>query len=478
MKNQNPTAPSPFSLLLPYQRAWVADPSRFKIWLKSRQVGGSLAAAFEIVADALQRGADWIVLSAGERQALEFMEKVHRAGAIFCQAIAFEQGRPYVPETKASQIRFPNGARILALPANASTARGYSANLVLDEFAFHENPEEIWRAVYPIITNPLRGQLRLRVISTPAGMNNKFYDLWSEAPDFSRHKVTVYDAVEQGLPLDIEELKANLADPDGWAQEFECQFMEHAAQVFPMDLIRACEDSKASKSWSDLEGLLARTAPGAYPRPITPNPLFIGIDVGRRKDLTVAWTLERLPSGRAESNQGTFLTREVLVLESMPFPEQEEILLPRIQMARSVAIDATGIGGPVSEHLAKMLGAFDSGSTKLQAVTFTNERKRELFSRAKKAFQARMLQIPPDPTLRDDLARIQRIVTPQGLVKFIAARTADGHADRATALALALHAGYQAPPVEAPLLHSHLQQGRGPARRRPQRTRYRRGWTS
>lgn len=423
----------------------MADPARFKIWLKSRQVGGSLAAAFEIVADSLQRGADWIVLSAGERQALEFMEKVHRAGAIFCQAIAFEQNRPYVPETKASQIRFPNGARILALPANASTARGYSANLVLDEFAFHESPEEIWRAVYPVITNPLRGELKLRVISTPAGMNNKFYELWTEAPDFSRHKVTVYDAVEQGLPLNIDELKENLADPDGWAQEFECQFMEHAAQVFPMDLIRSCEDPQASMRWPELEDLIASESGSQRPKQLTPNPLFIGIDVGRKKDLTVAWTLERVSGPALSPSKGILITREVLVLENMPFPDQEEILLPRIQRARYIAIDATGLGGPVSEHLAKRLGAYlpraaGESRGKLEAVTFTNERKRELFSRAKKAFQAHQLRIPTDPRLRDDLSSIQRIVTPQGLVKFIAARTSDGHADRATAMALATDA--------------------------------------
>src|SRR5690606_12070462 len=146
---------SPFDLLLPYQQAWVNDPARFKIWLKSRQIGGSLAAAFEIVADALETGGDWVILSAGERQALEFMAKVHQAASVFCDAISFETGKEFRPETKASQCRFPNGARLIALPANASTARGYSANLVLDEFSFHEKPEEIWRAVYPIITNPL-----------------------------------------------------------------------------------------------------------------------------------------------------------------------------------------------------------------------------------------------------------------------------------------------------------------------------------
>ena len=401
-----------------------------------------------MVADAIASGSDWIILSAGERQALEFMEKVHRVAQIFADAIEQKTGNPYQPETKASQIRFPNNARILALPANSSTARGYSANLVLDEFAFHENPEDIWRAVYPIITNPLRGQLKLRVISTPAGMNNKFYELWNEGSDFKRHKTSVYDAVEQGLGLDIDELKTNLADPDGWAQEFECAFMEHAAQVFPIELIRTVEDPAASF--------------GPY-ETRTPNPLFVGIDIGRRKDLTVAWTLERVG--------GVLWTREITVLDNVPFPEQEAILADRVAHARYVAIDSTGIGGPVSEHLAKRLGDY-----KLEAVNFTNDRKRELFSRAKKAFQSKTIRIPSDAKLRDDLGSIQRIVTPQGMVKFIAARTRDGHADRATALALALHAAEKFPEGMGLSEQNPARVGENRRRHRPMRTRYSKAW--
>lgn len=465
---------TPFDLLLPYQRDWVQDQSRFKIWLKSRQIGGSLAAAFEVVADAIDTGSDWIILSAGERQALEFMEKVHRVGQIFCDAIEHRTSRPYRPETKASQIRFPNGARILALPANPSTARGYSANLVLDEFAFHENPEEIWRAVYPIITNPLRGQLKLRVISTPSGMNNKFYDLWNSAPDFTRHKTSVYDAVDQGLALDIDELRENLADPDGWAQEFECQFMEHAAQVFPQDLIKSCEFPISNAQGPKNRGQIIRHLKGEsaldlghcdldFGVPRTPHPLFVGVDIGRRKDLTVCWTLERI--------DGICWTREILVLENMPFPEQEEILAERLQRARYAAIDSTGLGGPVSEHLARRLGDY-----KLDAVNFTNERKRELFSRAKKAFQSQGVRIPGDNRLRDDLASIQRIVTPQGLVKFIAARTRDGHADRATALALALHAAAQIEEGRGVSKDNPVRVGANSRRHRPMRTRFAQAW--
>lgn len=446
---------TPLDLLLPYQRAWVQDSARFKIWLKSRQIGGSLAAAFEVVADAIETGGDWVILSAGERQALEFMDKVNRAASIFCDAVSYSSGREYRPEIQKSQLRFPNGARVLALPANPSTARGYSANLILDEFAFHENPEEIWRAVYPIISNPLRGALKLRVISTPAGRNNKYFDLWEHAPAFSRHQTTVYDAVAQGLALNIDELRANLADSDGWAQEFECQFMEHSSQVFPADVVKACESTDAS-----LDASADQFSTDLRPRPV----LFVGIDVGRKRDLTVAWTLERI-------HGGTLVTREVLVLDRVPFPQQEAILLPRVMAAAFTAIDATGIGGPVSEHLAASLD-----DTRLEGVTFTGDRKRELFERLKKALQARAVALPAAAVIRDDLGSMQRIVSPGGTIRYTAARTADGHADRSTALALAVHAAQRNPSV-APgaFAAARFPTGLRP-RHRPALTRYRSAW--
>lgn len=445
---------TPLDLLLPYQVAWVRDAARFKIWLKSRQIGGSLAAAFEVVADAIEMGGDWVILSAGERQALEFMDKVNRAASIFCDAVSFASGREYRPEIQKSQLRFPNNARVIALPANPSTARGYSANLVLDEFAFHENPEEIWRAVYPIISNPLRGALKLRVISTPGGRNNKYFDLWEHAPDFSRHKTTVYDAVAAGLALNLDELRANLADPDGWAQEFECQFMEHSSQVFPLELVKACENDDATQD--------APAELFATDRPLRPA-LFVGIDLGRKRDLTVAWTLERIHGGQ-------LVTREVLVLDRLPFPQQEEILAPRVRAAAFTAIDSTGIGGPVSEHLATALD-----EVQLEAVTFTGDRKRELFERLKKALQARAVALPSATVLRDDLASMQRIVSPNGAIRYAAARTADGHADRSTALALAVHAAARRPNAAGAFAAGRMPVGLN-RRGRPALTRFRAAW--
>ncbi len=67
---------SPISLLLPYQRRWVNDLAKFKIGVLSRQTGKSFSTACEAVRDCLRDGGTkWVCLSAGERQALEWLEK-------------------------------------------------------------------------------------------------------------------------------------------------------------------------------------------------------------------------------------------------------------------------------------------------------------------------------------------------------------------------------------------------------------------
>ena len=67
------------------------------------------------------------------------------------------------------------------------------------------------------------------------------------------------------------------------------------------------------------------------------EPVVLGIDFGRKRDLTVCW---------ADAVQGgtLALAKEVLALEKMPTPDQVEILRPRIRRATRVCLDYTGPG--------------------------------------------------------------------------------------------------------------------------------------
>lgn len=428
-----------FYPLLPYQRAWVGDESRFKIWLASRQVGKSFAAACEVVRESYAHpNSLWLVLSAGERQALEFMEKVRRWTAAMSLQLMDAGLIATGAEIGVSQVCFPNRSRILALPANPDTARGYSANLVLDEFAFHQDSGAIWRSVFPSITNPLRGRLKVRILSTPNGKANAFHELWhaagSHAPGgcdgdrWSRHRTTIHDAIAAGLPVDVAALRRQISDPDGWAQEFECQFLDLAEALLPFELIEACEDPALTCGGAPSPNVSTQ-APEAPTDAM--GPWFLGVDIGRHRDLTVLWALEPV--------RGVFITRAVLVLERSPFQTQLQTIRswlasqwPRV--AR-LCLDATGMGIMLGEELVREFGA-----DRVEACSFTSAFKAELFLRLRQSFEDRALRIPCDPLVRSELRSLKRLTAPGGQLRVEAPSGPGGHADRATALALACRA--------------------------------------
>lgn len=414
---------SPLAGLLSYQLKWVNDDARFKIGLMARQTGKSWTSALEAVRDCGERKTTWVCLSAGERQALEWMLKAREHVQAFQVAMAgYEEQRDGREALlKQAEIRFGNGSRLLAIPANPDTARGYSANLLLDEFAFHEDPDRIWRAIFPSISNPLKGLYKLRVVSTPNGLGNKFAELWHKADGWSKHRVDIHDAQKAGLPVNVEELRRGLDDPEGWAQEYECQFIDAAAVLLPYELIAKCESAEAT----------AAVAPEFWFSPRA-NPLVMGLDFARKRDLSVAWTDELI----GDVSQA----REVLEMRAMSTPDQVELLRPRIQRCQRVAVDYTGPGVGFGDYLVKEFQEYNPEKHlygKIQLVTFTNPRKVELFSKLRMVFEAAKTRVPISRVIREDLHSMQRVVSATGAVTYRAPHTDDGHADRCTAKALA-----------------------------------------
>ena len=433
---------SPRELLLPYQRRYADDDSRFKIGLWARQVGKDFTSAEEGVREIYQRElrkekTGWLIGAPSERQSLESLEKWKEWTEAYRLTIADileeRDGPGSEALLKSATIVFPNGSRVMAVPGKPDTVRGFSMNVLLTEFAFFEKPDETLRAVMPSITNPLRGGLKkFRIISTPNGIGNRFHDLCKAAIPFgtgatpgkgqwSFHKVTIWDAVAQGLPIDPEEIRLALNDPEGWAQEYECQFLDQAAVLLPYDLIALCESQDATEAVA-FEYWLARERPA---------PVYLGIDFGRKRDLTVCWAAEKISD--------LCITREILCLEKMSTPDQVEQLRPRIQAARRAALDYTGPGIGLGDYLVKEFGEWkptEDKFGKIELVTISNPVKVELFSKLRMGYESRSWRIPVSRVLREDLHSIYRVVTPGGNVTYRAPHTDDGHADRANAQAL------------------------------------------
>lgn len=418
---------------LPYQRRWIEDKARFKIGMFSRQTGKTFSTGGECADDCFTAWAEdrktrWVILSRGERQAAEMMTEVIKP---FTKAYyevyntllkggepAFSEGEFRAPQEKgpdavykALEVAFPNGSRITGLPANPDTARGFSANVILDEFAFHAKSREIWAALFPVIS---KGKQKLRVISTPNGKGNKFYELMTAQDSvWSRHVVDIYEAVRQGLDRDIEMLRKGMADEDAWKQEYELRWMDEASAWLDYDLIASCEHPAA--------GLPALYQGG---------PCFVGVDVAARNDLFVTVVLEEVGD--------VLWTREVIAKKRITFAEQDHILddvYRRYRVVRS-RHDQTGMGEKPVEDAKRR-----HGESRVEGVLFTAASKLDMATDLKERFQDKRLRIAAgDPVLRADLHAIQKVVGSTGIARLVADGETDGHADRFWAYALATSA--------------------------------------
>lgn len=408
------------AILYPYQRRWLDDKSRFKIGMFARQTGKTFTTTLEIAEDLIDaevtgRRTRWVILSRGERQAREAMEeglKLHlRAMNVGFEAFTDDFRLSDNTVVKSLEVVTKNGSRVTALPANPDTARGFSANVFLDEFAFHADSRKIWTALFPVISKP---GLKLRVVSTPNGKGNRFYELMTspESAGWSKHTVDIYQAVAEGLPRNIEELKAGCGDEDAWAQEYELKWLDEASAWLSYDLINAAENDHA--------GLFEN---------YTGNPCYVGVDIGRRHDLFVIAVLEKVGD--------VLWTREIIERKGATFAEQDFLLddvMARYRVLR-VCMDQTGMGEkPVEDAKAR------HGSTRVEGVLFTGTNKLTLATLGKEAFEDRRIRIPISDALRSDLHKLQKVSGPTGAPRFVAESDNTGHADRTWALFLTVNA--------------------------------------
>lgn len=402
--------------LYPYQRRWLQDDSRFKIAMLARQCGKTFTSTLEIALDCLKaesegRRARWVILSRGERQAREAMNEGVKLHLRALQLAFKEFEQPFDADVRSLEVELPGGSRVTALPANPDTARGFSANVLLDEFAFHKDSRSIWKALFPVISKP---DLKMRVISTPNGKANKFYDLMTgKAEDgWKRYTTDIYQAVADGLPRDIEELRRGADDEDLWAQEFELKWLDEASAWLSFELINSCEHDQAGD-------------PSAYQG----GPCFVGVDIAVRNDLYVIWVIELVGD--------VYWTREIITRRRISFAEQDALLDDVFQRYRVIRCceDQTGMGEkPVADAQRKY-------GSRVEGVLFTGPNKITLATRGKEAFEDRKIRIPEgDNALRSDLHKLKKVTGPTGTPRFVADSDSSGHADRTWACFLALNA--------------------------------------
>lgn len=401
----------PAVTILPYQQRWIDDPSQFVIANKARQLGYTWGTMFALVMDCIQRKTKWYYFTVNEERAKEAIDY----GVIHAEAMESAASSQSIDtifdgvKYKKLSIVFPNGSQIIGLPSNYRTVRGASGNIVFDEFAHHLDAGKVWTAASPVVT---RGY-KIRVLSTPNGKQGKFYEIWDGGKGWSRHETNIYQAVEQGLSVNIDLLRDMVGSDDDFEQEYNCQFLDEAHSWLPYSLIETAYHGDATLY---LDSSI---------RPV--GPMWLGVDVARKRDLTVLWLNEQIAD--------VHWTRSVLTLCKTKFSTQRQAISDLMPMVRRCCIDANGVGAQLAEECTEAWT-----EQLVEGVSMNGQVPGMIATKVKKQFEDRKIRIPDDSEIRRDLHQVRRVHTEAGNVRFEAPRTKDGHADRFWALGLALHA--------------------------------------
>jgi len=336
-------------------------------------------------------------------------------------------------EPTAEQIRLVGGVSIRAFAANPRTFRGFEGHVILDEGGVMPFFDRIWAAAAPIITRtPGAPQgYTVSVIGTPCGDGNKFYRLamTDEGKAFSRHRISIYDAISQGHPMTLEEAHDEVGHGEIFEQEYNCAFLSAANQYLGLTLLDSCTfyPDDPTLGWQYRQHVSLHR----QHKLITSTG---GLDVanaerGDKSALVLNdhivdryWCDPAIRRGRG-----------------IPFKDQEQWVDDAFQQGCwKVAIDATGMGRAPAESLCSAEKHGDS----VMAVYFNSRVKEVMATRAKQWFEQKKQMIPDDDGLRRGLLNLHRTIGKGGnRLLFDTKRDEEGgHGDEAWALMLSQHA--------------------------------------
>ena len=204
----------------------------------TRQWGKSTVTA----ARALHKAYFWprsltLVVTPGQRQSAEFMTKA----SAFLRELEIKKRGDGV---NAVSILLPNESRIVGLPGNEATVRGFSrvSLLIVDEAARVD--DDLFRAVQPMLAV---GDGEQWVMSTPFGREGFFYEEWMHG-SAEWERVSVTAAACPWIPRKhLDEVRARLGEA-WYRQEYFCEFGDAEDALVSWEVL----DRMWSAEWPDL----------------------------------------------------------------------------------------------------------------------------------------------------------------------------------------------------------------------------------
>ncbi len=193
----------------------------------TRQWGKSTVTAAKAVHRSYSvAGSLTLVVTPSGRQSGEFLRKAEE----FVRRLGIKvRGDGY----NEISIAFPNRSRIVGLPGNETTARGYSASLLLIDEAARVD-DRMYRAMRPSLA-VANGDLWL--MSTPFGKRGFFWEEWEHGGDeWERISVPATECPRISAQLLAEEQEKG---DETYRREYMCEFGDMEGAVFSRESIDA-----------------------------------------------------------------------------------------------------------------------------------------------------------------------------------------------------------------------------------------------
>jgi hypothetical protein len=211
----------------PLQARVLRSVSRRGILNCSRQWGKSTVTAAKAMHLAwLQPESLVLVVSPSARQSGEFLKKAETFAARL-------GARPRGDGHNAMSLALRNGSRIVGLPGNEATVRGFSAVslLLIDEAS--RVKDELYRALRPMLA--VSGGA-LWLLSTPHGKRGFFYEEWENGgEEWERVQARGSDCPR--IPAAFLEEERRKLGARMFRQEYLCEFEDSVAGMFERESI-------------------------------------------------------------------------------------------------------------------------------------------------------------------------------------------------------------------------------------------------
>lgn len=393
------------------QKKILASPDRFLCVRAARRFGKSFVfSAFAAWSACTNANYRIVCVSKSQRQSSEMFQTIYRM-------ISTSPMADSITRSTQTRLEFANGSVIESVPGGShDSLRGLTINLVLvDEAAFVS--DELFVVIYPTI---LTTKGRVVLISTPNFSSGEFFRAaTSETSEYTKFHLTHKDAVfADGTRLvDDEELlrEANRyggVDSPKYRREFLAEFAQAEGAFFDLEAVEDClKEDMFQISYGDPD-----------------RKYVIGCDLAQKQDFTVIVVLDC-----TDKNNLTIVNATRFNGKSTDQIMLELYKITRSFNAKRILIDEAGIGRSMIEHLKASFS-----NIRWEGFNFNSKSKIELMNDLNVALCGRILQIPDDPVIRDELVSFYYEENPQ--TKHVKMGGKGAHDDYPIAIALALKA--------------------------------------